>query len=305
MTDVVIIGAGPAGMTAAIYAVRSGLSVYLIEAEMYGGQMTSTSEIENYPATGKIAGWQLAQNMYEHISSVGISVNFENALEISKKDDIFIVKITKGEHEAKAVIIATGARRRKLGIPGENELQGKGVSYCAVCDGAFFKDKTACVIGGGNTALEDAEYLSKMCSKVYLIHRRDEFRGEKHLADSVVSNEKIEIIYSAEPLEIKGEQRVSSITLKSKKDDSVFSLDTDAVFVAIGLEPQSSAFSGIVSTDKAGYIIASEDCKTATPGIFAAGDIRTKALRQIITAASDGAIAAKQASEYIGHLGVI
>lgn len=296
MFDILIIGAGPAGMTAAIYARRAGLSVAVFEGEICGGQMTLTPEVENYPGIAKISGAELSYTMSEQMRSLGAEVIESAAESVSEKDGVYAVSADGKEYLAKTVIIANGAKRRKLGIPGEEKYSGRGVSYCAVCDGMFFKDKTVCVVGGGNTALEDAIYLSRICEKVYLIHRRDEFRAKKILVDSVKAAENIEILYDTVPTEIIGDMKVASVKVSGKDGEEEISVS--AVFVAIGLEPKNGMFGGFVELSD-GYIKAGEDTHTSRAGVFAAGDTRTKTLRQIVTAASDGALAAAEAEKYI------
>ena len=302
MYDLIIIGAGPAGLSAAVYGCRAGLECLLLEESTYGGQVTSTSEIENYPSVKKIAGWELADNLYQQAIGFGATLNFEKVLSIINDGNLKTVITDQNAYVTKAVIIANGAKRRKLGVEGENEFSGRGVSYCANCDGSFFKDKTAVVIGGGNTALEDALYLSNICSKVYLVHRRNEYRAEKYLVDSVMKNGKIVPLLSRTPVRINGTGSVESIILNNIETGEEETISTDAVFVCIGLLPDNSAFGDTVNLDKNGYIIAGEDCVTSSAGIFAAGDTRTKLLRQIVTAASDGAIAANAAVTYINNL---
>ncbi|MBQ4338367.1 MAG: thioredoxin-disulfide reductase [Clostridia bacterium] len=302
MFDVIIIGAGPAGLSAAIYAARAGLDCMILESAMYGGQMTTTPEVENYPCVKKISGWELSQNMYEQATDLGAVLNFENVERIEDNSAFKTVVTADNKYEAKTVIIANGAKRRKLGCDGEERLSGLGVSYCAFCDGSFFKGKTAVVVGGGNTALEDALYLSNICSKVYLVHRRDEFRAEKHLVNSVNSRENIVKLMSYVPVRIDGESKVESIVLKNATTQAEETFATDCVFVAIGLSPDNGIFEGVIDLDANGYIIAGEDCRTSAEGIFAAGDTRTKTIRQIVTAASDGAVAASGCSAYINSL---
>ena len=296
MFDILIIGAGPAGMTAAIYARRAGLKVAVFEGEICGGQMTLTPEVENYPGIAKISGAELSYTMSEQMRTLGAEVIEAAAESIFERDGGYAVCADGKEYLAKTVIIANGAKRRKLGITGEEKYIGRGVSYCAVCDGMFFKGKTVCVVGGGNTALEDAIYLSRICEKVYLIHRRDEFRAKKILVDAVTSAENIEILYNTVPLEILGDMKVTAIKVAENDNESELSLS--AVFVAIGLEPKNQMFDGFVELSD-GYIKAGEDTHTSRDGVFAAGDTRTKTLRQIVTAASDGALAAAEAEKYI------
>ena len=296
MLDLIITGAGPAGLTSAIYAKRAGLSVKVFEELTPGGQAAVTPEIENYPGMKKVSGSDFAISLFEQATELGAEIEFERVLKIENVEDGKKVITESGEYFSKAVIIANGAKRRLLEIPGEEEFSGRGVSYCATCDGAFFKDKTVAVIGGGNTALEDALYLANICEKVYLVHRRDEFRGTKNLVDRVVENDKIEILYSHIPTEIKGDNKVYAIVLQNGEGKT--ELVVDGVFVAIGLKPDNERFSNIVELEN-GYIKADEDCKTSCEGIFAAGDTRTKNLRQIVTATSDGAVAATAVIEYI------
>ena len=302
MFDLIIIGAGPAGLSSAIYAGRAGLDCLILESTMYGGQITSTPEVENYPSVKKIAGWELADNLYQQAMSFGAQFSFETVKSIVDDGALKTVITNENAYIAKTVIIANGAKRKHLNIEGEDEFSGKGVSYCAYCDGSFFKDKTVCVCGGGNTALEDALYLSNLCSKVYLIHRRNEYRAQKHLVDLIQKTEKIVPVLSYVPVKITGSNTVESIVLKQVESGEEKTLNTDAVFVCIGLFPENTAFSDIIDLDEHGYIISNENCKTSCPGIFAAGDTRTKELRQIVTAASDGAIAATAALSYINQM---
>ena len=295
MFDILIIGAGPAGMSAAIYAKRAGLSVCIFEGEICGGQMVLTPEVENYPGVAKVSGAELSYTMSEQMLTLGVKLAEERVLSV-KAADTFTVCTEGGEYEGKTLIIANGAKRKKLGISGEEKYIGRGVSYCAVCDGMFFKGKTVCVVGGGNTALEDAVYLSRICEKVYLVHRRDEFRAKKILADAVKETENIEIVYNAVPVEILGDSKVNAIELKCAEGER--RLELSAVFVAIGLQPENEIFDGIVELDM-GYIKAGDDTHTNRKGVFAAGDTRTKSLRQIVTAAADGAIAATEAEKLL------
>ena len=297
MIDIAIIGAGPAGMTAAIYGKRAGLRVCVFEAELCGGQMIYTPEIENYPGTGKLSGAELSLNMRAQMLDLGAELVEDRVISVCEKDGLFTIKVAGGEYEARTVIIANGAKRRKLGVPGEERYSGRGVSYCAVCDGSLYKGKTAVVVGGGNTACEDALYLANICEKVYLVHRREELRAEKHLANAVLNSEKVEKIFCAKPISVTGDKKVTAIELDINGEKRI--LETDAVFVCIGLQPENGVFADVAELDAAGYIIAGADCRTSHEGVFAAGDTRTTALRQVITAASDGAIAATNADRYI------
>ncbi len=297
MLDIAIIGAGPAGMTAAIYGRRAGLSVCVFEAELCGGQMIYTLEIENYPGTGKLSGAELSLNMRAQMLDLGAELVEDKVLSVSVDNGIYRILTSSGEFESRTLIIANGAKRRKLGVPGEEKYSGRGVSYCAVCDGSLYKGKTAIVVGGGNTACEDALYLANICDKVYLVHRREALRAEKHLASAVLNSEKVEKILGAKPIAVIGDKKVTAIELDI--NGLKRTVETDAVFVCIGLQPENGVFADIADLDAAGYIIAGADCRTSREGVFAAGDTRTTALRQVITAASDGAVAATNADRYI------
>ncbi|HGM1479911.1 TPA: thioredoxin-disulfide reductase [Clostridioides difficile] len=299
MVDIIVIGAGPAGLTSAIYAMRAGLSVTVFEKNIYGGQVASTSEVENYLAVQKISGVEFSNNIYNQAVAQGVDIQFDEVEEINLEGKVKVVKTSSGEHKAKAVILANGVERRKLGCAGEQEFTGRGVSYCATCDGAFFKDKEVAIVGGGNTALEDALFLANNCTKVYLIHRRDSFRGEEVLEKSVKARENIEILYSHGVEKIEGEKTVSKIEVKNLKTEEKRTIDVSGIFIAIGLKPNNKMFENVLDLDEGGYIISDESCTTSVEGVYVAGDSRTKFLRQIITAASDGAIAAVQAANYI------
>ena len=297
--DIAIIGAGPAGLSAAIYGQRAGLNTITFEANVHGGQIINTPEVENYPALGKVSGVEYAMGIYDQAVGFGATIEYKAVTDVQLEGEVKTLTCADGsEYQARTVIIATGVVRRKLGIPGEDRLLGAGVSYCATCDGLFFKGKTAVVVGGGNTALEDAVYLATVCEKVYLIHRRDEFRGSKHEVDKVLKNPKIEILYDTIPLSIEGNGNVERRIVKNVKTEEEKTLYTSAVFVAVGLIPQNDLFEGKVDMD-GGYIAAGESCTTNIPGVFVAGDTRTKALRQLVTATADGAIAATAAANYL------
>lgn len=299
MTDILIIGAGPAGLTSAIYALRAGLSVTILDKFMYGGQVAISDKIENYPGFKEITGYELSVKLYEQVVQLGAEVKFDEVVKVKLDSKIKHVITDQEDCTAKSVIIASGAKRKKLGCPGEKDLTGKGVSYCATCDGAFFKGKDVIVVGGGNTALEDAIYLSAICKKVILIHRKNNFRAEKFLVDSILQRNNIEIKYECIVQEINGQNKVTSATIKNLVEKQTYNIDTSAVFISIGTEPDIGFVKDILPTDQNGYIIASEDCVCPIPGIFIAGDCRTKPLRQIVTATSDGAVAAFQAINYI------
>ncbi len=301
--DVLIIGAGPAGLTAAIYVQRAGYRSVVLEEYIYGGQMANTPEVENYPAVGKISGAELGMNLYNQAVEQGASVEFDGVMSAELTGTVKSVITQSGKvYTAKAVIIANGAKRRKLGIDGEERFAGHGVSYCATCDGGFFKGKTTVVVGGGNTAVEDALYLSNVCTHVHLIHRRDSFRAGKVLVDTLEQRKNITIHYNTVPVEILPDESgkvVGSLSVRNVKTNEESAIPAQGVFVAIGLDPDNRAFASQLVLDKAGYIVAGEDTKTNLPGVYAAGDTRTKSLRQIITAAGDGAIAAFEAGNYL------
>lgn len=300
--DIAIIGAGPAGLSAAIYGRRAGLNVVCFESNVHGGQIINTPEVENYPALGKVSGFEYANNIYEQAVGFGAIVEYKAVTGVDFSGSIKKVFCGDEEYQAKSVVIATGVTRRKLGIPGEDKFLGAGVSYCATCDGSFFRDKTAVVVGGGNTALEDAVYLAGICEKVYIIHRRDTFRGAQHEVDKVLNNDKIEVVYDTIPLAIEGTGKVDRLRVKNVKTGQEKDIFTSAVFVAVGLIPQNDMFKGQIDLTPDGYIIAGEDCATSVKGVYAAGDTRSKNLRQLVTATADGAIAATAAASYISSL---
>lgn len=297
MTDVAIIGAGTAGLTAAIYARRAGRTVTIFEAEAPGGQIINTPEIDNFPALPGVSGYEYANKLFEQAQELGAEFVFDKIRKIegSLEEGFSMTGEYGSVCEAKTVIIASGVKRREMGLAGEQEYSGRGISYCATCDGAFFKGKTAAVFGGGNTAVEDAAYLADICEKVYIIHRRNEFRADKALVDELLSHPNVETKLSRTVSAIHGDDKLTSVTLTSI-DGVEEELVTDALFVAIGLIPDNEVFKDLVALDDAGYVIAGEDCETGTPGVFAAGDCRTKDVRQLVTAASDGATAAIKAS---------
>ncbi|MBQ4271590.1 MAG: FAD-dependent oxidoreductase [Clostridiales bacterium] len=301
MADIIIIGAGTAGLTAAIYAKRAGMEAVVFESDSYGGQIINTPEIENYPGIKNVSGFEFATSLCEQAVSLGASVEFDKIVSIEGTYETgFTVKGEYGTTETgKCIIIAAGARNRHMGIAGEEKFEGRGISYCATCDGSFFKGKTTAVVGGGNTALEDAVYLSDLCEKVYIIHRRDEYRADAAQVEILRSRDNIEEVLSYVVKDLKGEDRLEGLVLESRKDGSVRELTVDGVFVAIGQIPSSDLFKGLVDMDEFGYIISGEDCNTSAAGILAAGDIRTKKVRQLTTAASDGAVAALAACDLI------
>ncbi len=297
--DIIILGSGPAGLSAAIYAQRARLSTLLIEEKpLSGGQILDTYEVDNYPGLPGITGFEMGQKFRAHADRLGAEVVNAQVLSVRLDGEKKIVTTQKGVYEAKTLIIATGAKHRRLGIPGEDKLVGMGVSYCATCDGAFFKGKTVAVVGGGDVALEDALFLARGSEKVYLVHRRDQFRGAKILQEKVKEASNIEPVLDSVVTEIKGEGQVSSILLNSKNGESR-ELEVQGVFIAVGIEPNSGAVKDLVAQDAGGYIVAGEDTKTSVEGVFAAGDVRTKQLRQVLTAAADGANAVTSAEKYI------
>ncbi len=290
--DVIIIGAGTAGLSAAIYAARASGKVLVLEEASYGGQIIYSAEVENYPGIKHISGFQFATDLYEQAVGVGAEIRFEKVMGIKvlgENEQMYnkAVYTENKEYLSKAIIIATGSRNRRLGLEREEQLTGAGISYCATCDGIFFKGRTVAVFGGGNTAFEDAIFLSGYCRKVYMIHRRNEFRAEKSLVERLGQKENVEYLLNCTVVALNGGDKLESVELSDGKV-----LETDALFVAIGREPQNEIYKDIINLDDYGYIIAGEDCKTNVEGIFAVGDCRTKHVRQLVTAASDGAVAA-------------
>lgn len=300
MYDMIIIGSGAAGLAAAIYGMRARLSTIIIEKQpMSGGQIINTYDVDNYPGLPGIGGFDLAMKFREHADALGAQFVMEQVQSVELSGATKKVVTDANTYEGRTVVIATGATHRKLQIPGEKKLTGMGVSYCATCDGAFFRGKEVAVIGGGDVALEDALFLARGCSKVYLIHRRDTFRGAKVLQEKVFATENIEILWDTVPEEIKGEQQVEALSLSNKKTKETSEISVQGVFVAVGIEPNTELFSGILDMDESGYIKAGEEGVTSMPGVFAAGDVRTKQLRQIITAAADGANAVTSVERYL------
>lgn len=302
MRDLIIIGAGPAGLASAIYGKRAGLDVLVIdESGIGGGQVVTTYEVDNYPGMPKINGMDLGESFKNHAVDCGAEFVEASVDGIEKNDGVFTLDTSEGKMQAKTVIAATGAKHRQLLVPGEEELQGMGVSYCATCDGAFFKNRVVAVVGGGDVALEDALFLARGCSKVYLIHRRDSFRGAQVLVNKVKATANIEILYNSKIDKIVGEDSVESVEVVGTKEETVTNIEVNGVFIAVGMQPVSELFEGFVDMES-GYIIADESGVTSVDGFFVAGDLRTKKLRQIITAAADGANAATSASEYINKM---
>lgn len=304
MYDVIIIGSGPAGLAAAIYAQRAKLEMLIIEENyISGGQVVNTYEVDNYPGLPGINGMDLGMKMREHAEKMGAQFVRAKVVEIQAEGDIKVVKTEDETYEAKTVIFAAGAKHRTLDIPGEKEFTGMGVSYCATCDGAFFRNKVTAVIGGGDVAVEDAIFLARLCKKVYVVHRRDELRAAKILQDNLLSLDNVEMVWDSVAEEIRGEGLVKELSVKNVKTGEQRTLDVDGVFVAVGILPNSELLKDQVRTDKGGYLEAGEDGVTSIPGVFAAGDVRTKQLRQIITAASDGANCITSVQEYLLTVG--
>lgn len=293
--DIIIIGAGMAGLTAAIYACRAKKKVLVLEKTIPGGQIINSSSIANWPGNFKISGAELMNRVYEQAIALGADIAYEEVININQDNGNFVVITEDQKYSTGAVILAIGASSKKLGLPNEAKMTGHGVSYCATCDGAFYKDKNVAVIGGGNTALYDALYLANIAKKIYLIHRRNEFKGDEILVDKLREKDNVEFILEHTLEEILGDDKVTGIKL-SPSDRT---LEVDGIFVAIGERPMSDNFSNLIELDAKGYIAAGEDCGTSCPGIFVAGDCRTKNIRQLVTAAADGAIAASAAVKYL------
>ncbi|MEG0934621.1 MAG: thioredoxin-disulfide reductase [Clostridia bacterium] len=301
MTDVIILGGGPAGLTAGLYAARAGLSAILFEGELVGGQASTTDKLENYPGfPDGVGGPELMMAFEAQATRLGLQVKYETVTQVDLKAKT--VHTRKGVYAARALILATGAKRKKLGVPGEDALTGRGISYCATCDGALYRGKQVCVVGGGATALEDAAYLSGLCEKVTLIHRRDTLRADGKMIERVKANPKVNFCWDSVVSGLKKTDSGIMLTLRSTKTDQSTEIECAACFVAIGTEPVTAIYRGQVEMDEAGYVRAGEDTKSGEPGVFAAGDLRTKQLRQIITAASDGAVAVSSLLAYLsGH----
>lgn len=301
MYDLIIVGAGPAGLSAAVYGRRAGLDLIVIEqTPMGGGQVVDTYEVDNYLGMPGVNGFDLAQKFRSHADGLGAVFKSGQVTAVRDEGERKIVETADGaSYEARTLILAGGAEHAKLGVPGEAEYRGQGVSYCATCDGAFFKKRDVAVVGGGDVAVEDAIYLSRFCNKVYLIHRRDSLRAAKSLQEKLFSCENAEIIWNSTLQRIKGTDLVEGIGIRRNGEDTERELAVEGVFLAVGMRPNTEIYRGTVACDESGYLLAGEDCATSVPGIFAAGDIRTKALRQIVTAVSDGACAVASAAQYL------
>ncbi len=301
--DVVIIGAGPAGMTAAVYTSRANLSTLMIERGMPGGQMANTEEVENYPGFETILGPELSTKMFDHAKKFGAEYAYGDVKEIIDGEEYKTIVAGSKEYKARAIIISSGAEYKKIGVPGEKELGGRGVSYCAVCDGAFFKNKELFVIGGGDSAVEEGVYLTRFASKVTIVHRRDQLRAQKILQDRAFANEKIDVIWNTTLKQINEKDgKVGSVTLTSTIDGTDTEYPADGVFVYIGMLPLTKPFESLGIINETGYIVTNEQMETKVAGIFAAGDVREKTLRQIVTATGDGSIAAQAVQHYVEEL---
>ncbi len=299
LTDIIVIGGGCAGLTAALYASRAGKSVLLFESENIGGQITAAPRVDNYPGIPHISGMQFADSLYEQVTESGVRIELDSVLSIQDNASFKTVVTETGSYPCRAIILATGSRHRKLDLPREAELTGHGVSYCAMCDGVFYKDSPVAVVGGGNTAIGDAIFLSFCCKSVTIIHRRAEFRADASIIQRAKERSNISWITGAVPQDLLGGKNLNGVRLLTTTTGESTDIIVDAVFVAIGQIPENAAFAQLVDIDSSGYLIAGEDCATNVPGIFAAGDCRTKSVRQLTTAAADGAIAAIAAWEYI------
>lgn len=302
MYDLIIIGSGPAGLSAAVYGKRAGLNLIVIEKNpMSGGQVLNTYEVDNYLGMPGINGFDMGMKFREHAEHLNVEF-VETAVTSVEDGEVKVVHTGEGDYRARTVILATGAEHAHLGVPGEEELSGRGVSYCATCDGAFYKGKTAAVVGGGDVALEDAIFLTRFCEKVYLIHRRDEFRGARILQDQMKDLPNVEILYSTVVQKINGENAVESLTIQDVKSGQISELTVNGIFIAVGIHPNTDFYKELVACDEQGYVLAGEDGVTNIPGIFVAGDVRKKGLRQIITAVADGANAAVSTGTYLNQL---
>ena len=297
MFDIIIIGAGTAGLTAALYGARAGKKVLVLEEKNTGGQIINSPTIENYPGIRHISGFEFIRSLQEQAEAAGATIQNSRAQKIVDQGEGKVVMTKEKLYQSRAVIICTGVVQKKLGLPKEKELTGCGVSYCAVCDGAFYRDKRVAVVGGGNTALEDALFLSNYCKRVYLIHRRDQFRGESWMVNQLLQKENVEFILESTIVCLQGNTSLESLQIKNVKTNIIDELTVNGLFIAIGQQPSNESFAGTVDLDEQGFICADETCRTNVRGIFAAGDCRTKKVRQLVTAAADGAVAALASCE--------
>ncbi len=301
MHDIIVVGGGPAGLTAAIYALRAGKSVLVIEKNGFGGQIAYSPKVENIPGFQVVTGTEFADKLTEQAMALGADVELEKVISVEKQGDIFAVSTEEGStYEAKAVILAVGVKHRTLGLPGEEDLIGNGISFCAVCDGAFYTDQHAAMIGGGNSAMQEALLLSEVCSKVTIIQNLADFTGERKLADALHEKENVEIIFSTVVTGYKTtDGALSGLQLRSEETGATSEIDVDGAFLAVGLQPENEPFAPLAALNNWGYFDSAEDCKTKTEGVFVAGDCRSKTIRQVVTAAADGAIAAMNACRYL------
>ncbi len=301
--DTIILGGGPAGISAGVYCARGNIDCAIIDTSLLGGQPTNYLEIENYIGFPSIEGWELSEKFEEHLDKFNVQkFPMEEIQSVDLISDPKVIKTLKGEYKAHSVIIATGAKSTKLGVRGEKEFTGKGVSYCAVCDGAFYKDKIVVVVGGGNAAVEEGNYLTKFAKKVYIIHRRDSLRADKIVQKRAFDNDKIEFIWDSVVEEIKGENKVEKVVIRNTKTNETRELKTDGVFPYIGFSPNCESFNGQLKQDNRGFILTDETMQTSIPGVFAAGDVRVTPLRQVITAVADGAVAGVSAIKYVEEI---
>ncbi len=302
MYDLIIIGSGPAGLSAAVYGMRAGLKLLVVEkAPMSGGQVLNTYEVDNYLGMPGMNGFDMGMQFRAHADKLGAEFREGRVLSIEHRGDRKLITLEDGTLETKTVILATGAEHARLDVPGEEELAGRGVSYCATCDGAFFRGRTVAVAGGGDVALEDAIYLARTCEKVYLIHRRDELRGAMVLQQELKTLANVEILYSHVVEEIQGEDAVENLRIRNLKTGEASDLAVSGIFIAVGIHPDTGLIRDMVECDEGGYVLAGEDCATSVPGLYAAGDIRRKPIRQIVTAVADGANAAAAAGGFVNR----
>jgi thioredoxin reductase (NADPH) len=298
--ELIIIGGGPAGLTAGIYASRARRKTVLLEKQMCGGQMALTWEVENYPGVGKISGFELGQRMEAQAKEFGLEIATAEVSALARDEDRILLSTTDGDYSCRALVIASGARHNRLGVPGEADLTGKGVSYCATCDGAFFKGAPVAVVGGGDTALEEAHFLTRFADKVHIIHRRDEFRAVKYLQEKIQAEAGIVPVLDSVVEKVEGSEKVTGVLLKNVKSGATSTLEVEGVFIFVGVSPNTEFLKGFVPTDERGFVVTNEHLETAVPGVFAAGDVRVKKLRQIATAVGEGAEAAVTADHYLG-----
>jgi thioredoxin reductase (NADPH) len=298
--ELIIIVGGPAGLTAGIYASRARRKTVLLEKQMCGGQMALTWEVENYPGVGKISGFELGQRMETQAKEFGLEIATAEVSALSRDQDRILLSTTEGDYSCRALIIASGARHNRLGVPGEADLTGKGVSYCATCDGAFFQGAPVAVVGGGDTALEEAHFLTRFADKVHIIHRRDEFRAVKYLQEKILSESKIVPVLDSVVERVEGREKVTGLLLNNVKSGATSTLEVEGVFIFVGVTPNTEYLKDFVPTDEWGFVVTNEHLQTGVPGVFAAGDVRAKSLRQIATAVGEGAQAAVTADHYLG-----